>query len=385
MRSRQIVVACTLAASALVVSACSSGGPRAIALATPSGSSITRAGGASLLGGSTASGGTTCRLYAAGQPNNNGRGGDVQVATQGGQSCNSWLESLASGGLNWSNGADPSFDSTDPGNPNTNYNGSWQPFNRDCELSSGGGVLTVFDDGTPSGSQICSQYESTGWTPYTPTTAAAQASASAAAAQVSAQASAVASQQVQQAAAGAAQTLPGYISTLQQDTQTLTSNSPTTGGALPVFASDVANLKNDLSNVQNDYQALQDNVQSNCMDGPVGGAEGQLQGDVSQTDSDLQQLQGDINQSEHSVINPNFTGTGVLEQDIANIETDLTALRKVGQSPPEDPSQAITAAQAAINTVNAAAASAQQQGATIDTKAHQIGTEGQQLASKSSC
>ena len=142
-----------------------------------------------------------CRLYAAGQPESSGHVGIVQVTTQGGQGCDSWLKSLASsGGLNWSNGTNPSFDPTDPGNPNIEYNGNWTAYNPDCELSQGGSILTVFDDGTPSGNQICSQYESSGWTPYTPTKAQAQASKSASSAQASAQASAVAAAQASAAA-----------------------------------------------------------------------------------------------------------------------------------------------------------------------------------------
>lgn len=251
-------------------------------------------------------------------------------------------------------------------------------------LTQNAGTLTHVS-GTPThGSQVCNVPVSggIGWRVYV----GARGGPNGEAQGVCAMFGVATAQQKSQAASSAsvaAQRLPGDIGTLESDTRALTSGGSNSEslGALSQISGDLTTLKGDLQNEKSDYQAEQGNYQSKCLDGPVGSVASSVESDASQVDSDLRNaLQADIDASKNSVLNPNFIGVGVVELDISNLNKDVAALRRVGQTPSQDPSEAITAAEKAINATNSATAHALKEGNAIDAQAHQIASRAQQLA-----
>lgn len=159
----------------------------------------------------------------------------------------------------------------------------------------------------------------------------------------------------------AQQSLASDVSGLQNDSNSLNNDNS--------LAGDIKSMQTDYATEQSDYKT----EQSDSCDS-MGGDADTVGGDSDTVGGDLDTLNGDIGTLQSG-------GMQGIKADLANVQSDLSALQSLGASPDTSTSPAIAAGNQALKNAANAISWAQGQGKQINGEAQQLTTTAQNYAS----
>jgi hypothetical protein len=191
-------------------------------------------------------------------------------------------------------------------------------------------------------------------------------------------------QQHQANVAQAQQNLQQGLSQLEDDTSSLSGTSDVSG-TTGVLSSDASSMERLLQQAKSDYQTEEQDAQSNCAtDGPLAGPASDVDSDANSADEELTQLSTDATNSAVGYSSDSTTSS-MVQEDISQVNSDVSDLKSLGQSPPAKAAQDIAAANKAIDAAGSEVNTALTQGQSIDNQVHQIDSEANALLKKSTC
>jgi hypothetical protein len=169
-------------------------------------------------------------------------------------------------------------------------------------------------------------------------------------------------QQLQQQVSQAQSSLASDAVTLSQDATSLDTDK--------TLAGDIQQMRNDLATEQAAYGVVQGDSCSSDYGATIETDADTVDSDADTVDSDLDTLQGDIQ---------SLQGNSV-QDDLSAVESDVSALQNLGATPSPNPAAAIKAGKTALQDFSKAVQWANANGNQIDSEAHQIDNEADNLA-----